>query len=139
MKKLIGFSLIGACFGMLLLSSCSKDDETETTPSSSDPRGKFTGHWLITEHSSISGSGSYYVDVTDSTNVAYLQFAYLYGYHTKIRATASGTTITIPTQIVEGNSVSGSGTSMSASQFTLRYVVALGGSSYDTVNATLTK
>ena len=128
-----------AASGTLLLSSCSKEDDPEATPASGDPRARFTGHWLITEHSSISGSGSYYVDITDSTNASYIQFAYLYGYHTRIRATVSGSNLTIPAQLVEGNNVSGNGTSVNASQMSLHYVVALGGSSYDTVNATLAK
>lgn len=123
----------------MLLSSCSKDDDTEATPSGTDPRAKFTGHWYITEHSSLSGNGSYYVDIADSSDAGYVQLAYLYGYHTKIRATVSGTALTIPLQLVEGNNVSGGGTSVNAGQVSLHYLVALGGSTYDTVTATLTK
>lgn len=137
MKKITQFLAAGILFGLIFLSSCAKEEAP--APSSSDPRAAFNGHWFISEQSSANGSGSYYVDITDSSNTSYILFSYLYGYHTKVRATVSGTALTIPSQVVEGNNVSGSGTLTNANQINMKYLVWLGGSSYDTVKAVLSK
>jgi hypothetical protein len=137
MKKITQFLAAGILFGLIFLSSCAKEETPG--PSSSDPRAAFNGHWFISEQSSASGSGSYYVDITDSSNASFILFAYLYGYQTKVRATVSGTVLTIPSQVVEGNNVSGSGTLTNANQINMNYLVWLGGSSYDTVKAVLSK
>ncbi len=140
MKKIILPVLAATLIGMLFLNSCAKDDTTtpETT-SSGDPRAKFHGHWFISEHSSMAGNTSYYVDIADSSNTTNILFAYLNGYHTRIRATVSGNNLTIPLQVVEGNNVSGGGSVVNANQVNLSYLVGLGGSSYDTITAVLTK
>jgi hypothetical protein len=139
MKKIIPFALSAVLAGTLLFSGCAKEEEPEPDPGSTDPRAKFHGHWLTQENSSANGSSSYYVDITDSSNASYILMAYLSQYHTKMHATVSSSSLTIPTQVIEGNSVSGSGTLVSANQITLNYLIWLGGSNYDTVKATLTK
>lgn len=139
MKKSIQFLFAGSLFTLLFLASCAKEDPEESGPVSSDPRAAFHGHWLIAEHSSVTGNSSYYVDITDSTNASFMLFSYLNGYHTKIRATVSGSNFSIPSQVVEGNNVSGGGTLTNANQINMSYLVWLGGSSYDTITASLTK
>lgn len=140
MKKLTPFALSAVFAATLLLSACAKEDEPEPDASgTTDPRVKFHGHWYNAENSSQNGSSSYYVDITDSSNASYLLLSYLYGYSTKIRATVNSNSLTIPSQVVEGNSVSGSGTLVNSNQISLNYLVWLGGSNYDTVTATLTK
>lgn len=139
MKRLIPFALSLTLFGTLLLSSCAKDDEPEPEgPVSTDPRARFHGHWYISENSTQTGTATYYVDITDSSNASFVQLAYIYGYNTKVRATVNGNTLTIPSQIVEGNNVSGTGTLSSANQINMSYWVNQG-SAIDTVTAVLTK
>jgi hypothetical protein len=141
MKKLIPFAVITALSGILLLSSCAKEDETApVTPAGGDARASFHGHWAISENSSANGPATYNVDIADSSGSStYMLLTYLYGYHTKVRATASGSSLSIPSQVVEGNNVSGSGTLTNANQINMTYLVWLGGSNYDTVTAVLTK
>jgi hypothetical protein len=121
------------------LSGCAKEEEPEPEPGTTDPRAKFHGHWLTQENSSANGTSSYYVDITDSSDASYILMAYLSQYHTKIRATVSNNSLTIPSQVIEGNNVSGSGSLASSNQINLNYLIWLGGSNYDTIKATLTK
>jgi hypothetical protein len=140
MKKFAPFVLSALLAGTLLFSGCAKEDEPEPeTPGSTDPRVKFHGHWYNSENSSQNGHSNYYVDITDSSNASYVLLSYLYGYNTKVRATVSSNSITIPSQVVEGNNVSGNGTLTNSNQINLNYLIWLGGSNYDTVTAVLTK
>lgn len=140
MKNIIPFSITAMLFCTLLLSSCAKEDEPQPEiPASTDPRAAFRGHWYMSEHSSANGHSTYYVDITDSSNAAYIQFAYLDGYHTKVHATVSGSSLTIPSQVVEGNNISGAGTLAGTNQINLNYLIWLGGANYDTITASLTK
>ena len=138
MKKLFSFAFATILFGTIFLSSCSKEEEPE--PTNTDPRAKFHGHWNISETSSQTGTTPpYFVDITDSSDGTHILFAYLYQYQTKIRATVNDNNLTIPSQVVEGNYVSGSGTLINTNQISLNYLVWLGGANYDTIAATLTK
>jgi len=140
MKKFIPVIFASSLFGVLLFSGCAKEEEPEPeTPAGTDPRAGFRGHWAISENSSVSGVATYNVDISDSSAASYIQFAYLYGYHTKVRATVSGSSLSIPSQVVEGNNISGLGTLTNANQINMTYLVWLGGSNYDTVSAVLTK
>jgi hypothetical protein len=139
MKKIITFA-VAVLSATVFLAGCAKEEEPEpTTPVVTDPRAAFHGHWYNSENSTQTGAATYYVDITDSTNASYLQLAYLYGYHTKIRATVSGTAITIPVQTVEGNNVSGAGTLTNANQVNMSYWVNQGGGVVDTLSCVLTK
>ena len=140
MKKAFPFIFATVLFGTIFFTSCSKEEEPEPTAASSDPRAAFLGHWNISENSSQTGGPVIYnLNITDSSDAAYISFAYLYQYHTKIHATVSGNILNIPSQVVEGNYVSGSGTQINANQINLNYLVWLGGANYDTIVATLTK
>jgi hypothetical protein len=140
MKKIFPFALGAALFGSLMLGSCAKEEEPEPeTPVATDPRAAFRGTWYISETSTQTGLATYNLTISDSTNASFIQFAYLYGYHTKIRATVSGSSLTIPSQTVEGNSVSGTGVLTNANQINMSYWVNQGGGSIDTLTAVLTK
>jgi hypothetical protein len=139
MKKLIPFTLSAALAFTLLLSGCAKEEEPEPDAPGTDARAKFRGNWAVAENSSEHGASSYNVTITDSSNASYILFSYLYGYHTKVHASVSNSALTIPSQVVEGNNISGSGTLVNTNQIKLNYLVWLGGSNYDTVQATLTK
>ncbi len=139
MKKIfLPFALLVICFA-LLLSSCSKEyPAVPRDPTSNSPNAKFLGEWYVTENSSLYGSSTYTLNIADSTNNAYTLIAYLYGFHTKIKATVSTTNITIPTQIIEGNSISGAGTLGNSNHINLTYYVN-SGFNKDTIKAVLIK
>jgi hypothetical protein len=140
MKKLIPFALAATLFGTLMFSSCAKEEEPEPeTPGTTDPRAAFHGHWYISENSTQTGTATYYVDITDSSNASFIQLAYLWGTHTKIRATVSGSNLTIPSQVVEGNSFSGAGVLTNSNQINMSYWVNQGGGVIDSITAVLTK
>lgn len=121
----------------LFFDSCSKEQDPKPT-TSSDPNAKFLGNWIVTENSKLYGPSTYNLTISDSTNNTYILFAYLYGFKTKIKATTSNSNIVIPSQIIEGNSVSGTGLSVSDKQINLTYYVN-SGLNKDTVSSVLKK
>ncbi|MES2590547.1 MAG: hypothetical protein V4608_01595 [Bacteroidota bacterium] len=139
MKKIIGLSIATALIGTLLLTSCATEDDPTATPTSTDPRAKFHGNWSVAENSTDYGTSTYNCTITDSSDASHIFIAYLYGFNKKIYSTVSGNTFVIPSQIVQGNSVSGSGTSVNANQINMTYLVRTTISHYDTVTAVLTK
>jgi hypothetical protein len=139
MKKIIPFAIAGSLFSVMLFSACQKEEEPEPEPTpTGDPRDGFTANWAVSETSSESGPSTYNLTISDSSNASYVLIAYLWGTHTKIRATVNGNTISIPAQIVEGNSFSGAGVLANANRLNLNYWVNQG-ASIDTVTAILTK
>jgi hypothetical protein len=126
------------CFlGLIVFfDSCSKQEDAvpETTASSN----KFAGEWYLSENSSLYGNSTYKLKVTDSTNTTYIFFEYLYGFHTKVKAITSGNSISIPSQIIEGNDVSGSGSLVNSTRISLTYYVN-SGLTKETLTAVLTK
>ncbi len=139
MKKLFLFASTAVLASTLFLASCSKTEDPAANPASSDPRARFLANWYIQENSSDFGPSTYYVNIIDSSNASYIMFKYLYGYHTRVGATFNGNNFTIPTQTIEGNIVSGTGTLSNSSRIDMTYLVRTAGSSYDTVRAVLTK
>lgn len=139
MKKLISFSLATAIFGTLFLSSCSKEEDPEPSPGTTDPRDRFTHTWYNSENSVDFGAANYNVTVSDSSNSSYIMFGFLYGFNTRIYATFGGNSFTIPSQLVSGNNVSGSGTLTNANQINMTYIVQTTGSHWDTVTCVMTK
>ncbi|MDF2437083.1 MAG: hypothetical protein K0Q95_1459 [Bacteroidota bacterium] len=139
MKKIIPFILAGSLCSALLFSGCEKEEEPEpSTPGATDPRDAFNGNWAVSENSTETGASTYNLTISDSSNASYLLIAYLWGTHTKIRGTVSGSTLTIPSQIVEGNSFSGAGVLANSGRLNITYWVNQG-ASVDTVTAVLTK
>lgn len=139
MKQTIKFLFAATLIGTLFLTSCAPEDDPEVTPESSDPRAKFHGNWAVSENSNDFGSSTYNCTITDSSASPYIFMAYLYGFNKKVYSSVSGNNLTIPSQIIQGNSVSGSGTLTNANQVNLTYYVQTSLSHYDTVTATLTK
>jgi|ERR1019366_596092 hypothetical protein len=135
MKKITLYTLAILLFGTLCLSSCKKTEDT--APSTSTANNGFPGNWHNSENSSINGPATYPITVTDSTALIIL-FSYLYGFHTKINATIINNNFTIPSQVIEGNSVSGSGVLANSTRINMIYVVN-NGLNKDTVTAVLTR
>ena len=132
MKKILELISAGTLFGILFLTSCSKQE----TPT---PAPTFIGSWHVSEKSKDYGTSTYNCTISDSSDGTHLLLAYLYGFNKKIYGTASGNNLTIPTQTVQGNNVSGSGTLANANQINLSYLVRTTTTHYDTVTAVLTK
>ena len=141
MKKPFAIAFATILFGTLILSSCSKTDDPAATPTttSTDPRARFVATWFISEHSSVTGNGTYYDTIVDSSNTSYILHKFLYGFHTGVKATFNGNNFTIPSQIIQGTTVSGSGVLVNANRINMNYLVWSGGSNYDTLTAVLTK
>jgi len=140
MSKIFLLPFFGSLFLMLVLNSCSKENDPVpvSTATSSSPNAKFLGDWYVSEHTTQSGNSTYNMKVVDSTNNTYILFVGLYNFNSNIKATTSGNNIVIPSQIIEGTKVSGSGTLVNTSRMTLAYYVN-DGLSIDTVSAVLTK
>jgi len=139
MNKKFLFTILIFSTLTLILNSCSKEnDPTPVTTTSSSPNAKFLGKWYISEKSTQYGSSTYYVTIADSTNNAYVLLERLYNFNTNTKATTLGNNITIPSQIIEGTSVSGSGTLVTSTRINLTYYVN-DGYIKDTVTAVLTK
>jgi hypothetical protein len=141
MKKTFAIAFATILFGTLILSSCSKTDDPAATPTttSTDPRARFVATWFISEHSSVTGNGTYYDTIVDSSNTSYILHKFLYGFHTGVKATYNGNNFTIPSQIIQGTTVSGSGVLVNANRINMNYLVWSGGSNYGTLTAVLTK
>jgi hypothetical protein len=139
MKKVIQLSFAAILFGVLFLSSCAPEDDPTATPENTNPRAKFHGNWAVAENSKDYGPSTYNCTITDSSDASHIFIAYLYGFNKKTYSSVSGNTISIPTQTIQGNNVSGSGTLMNATQINLTYYVQSTGTHYDTVTAVLTK
>ena len=132
MKKILELLIVSALFGVLLLTSCTKQDTPAPTPT-------FIGTWHVSEKSKDYGTSTYNCTISDSSDATHLLFAYLYGFNKKTYGTPSGSNLTIPTQTIQGNSVSGSGVLANANQINLSYLVRTTSTHYDTVTAVLTK
>jgi hypothetical protein len=139
MKKAIQFSIATALFGALFITSCSPTDDPTVTPANTDPREKFHGNWSVSENSKDYGTSTYNCTITDSSQASYIFIAYLYGFNKKAYSIVSGSTLSIPTQIIQGNSLSGNGVLSNANQINLTYYVQTTGTHYDTITAVLTK
>lgn len=139
MKKAVNLLLAAAFIGTLFLASCAPEEDPQVTPENSDPRDKFHGNWTVSENSVDYGASTYNCTITDSSASPYIFIAYLYGFNKKIYSSVSGSSFSIPSQIVQGNSVTGSGVLVNANQINLTYYVQTSISHTDTVTATLTK
>lgn len=140
MKKLFLFASTAVLASTLFLASCSKTEDPAANPASSDPRARFLANWYIQENSSIIGTSSNYVTITDSTNASYISFGYIYGFTKKTYATFNGNNFTFPSQQpVPGQVVTGSGRLTNSNRIDMTYIVRFSSSSYDTVVAILSK
>jgi hypothetical protein len=131
-------------FALILLvfaaSSCAPEEE-EPTPV--DDRDKFVSAngWSCQENSSQTGASTFTVHITkSSSNTAQIQLEnfYNYGFQNKAIASVNGSSFTIASQQISGNTVQGSGTLQSNGSITMNYTVNTG-SAIDTCTAVMTK
>ena len=129
------FSLMNKLFWFLFslslfFVSCAKTDDVVLP-------NNFSGNWYNSESSSVTGVSTYPVAI-EAVNQPEILFAYLYGFHTKISAITTNNNFEIPQQIIEGNSVSGSGQMINSTHINMVYIVD-NGLFRDSVVATLVK
>ena len=128
---------------ILSAASCAPEEEEEPDPTTTDARDKFvhTNGWSCAESSSQSGTSSFTVHInksTSNTSQIFIENFYNFGFQNKATATVSGSSFTIASQTLAGNTVQGSGTMQGNGTVTMNYTVN-SGSSIDTCTATLTK
>ena len=134
MKNIITHAIIPLLFAALFLSSCKK--EKTSTPSNTTSNS-FAGKWNNYETSSVNGPATYPVTI-EAPNAATILINSLYGFQSKVGGTVVGSTFTIPSQVVDGNSISGSGTLANPAQINMIYYIDTG-AYIDSVSAVLTK
>lgn len=93
---------------LTVLSSCTKEDETTT----SDDRDSFVGSWVTAESSQQFGNTSFTISIsksaTDKENVIIKNF-YNLGSSASTIAKVSGSSVTVTSQQVSAQNISGSG------------------------------
>ena len=99
--------------------------------------------WLCEENSEIFGNSAYYVDISQhpsDDNKIILDNFYNLGFGIEVTAEKSGFSLTIPSQVVDGNTIWGSG-SISANYKTINfsYTVNDGSGELDHVTASYTR
>ena len=118
LRNIIAFAAVG---GTLFLASCAKEDNNNST--AGDDRDKFTGSWTCNETSQQHGSSTYTMtiskDVTSASQVIAKNF-YALGNSTNTIIVVDGNNMTIQSQSVSGNTLSGTG-SYSNGNLTLHF------------------
>jgi len=138
-KKLLGGLLI-ALTAIALLPGCQPEEEPEPTPS--DDRDAFVDTWDCDETSSQTGFTSFNVHInksTTSSSQVLIENFYNVGFQFKAVANVSGSTLVFPSQIYNGNTLTGNGTKVSANTINLTYYVDQGGGNVDTCTAVLNR
>lgn len=134
MKSLLKYTAFFLIIGLFALSSC---DPNESIDPDQDVRAPYLGTWVCTELSGMTYSVTVTLDQSNSTQILIGNF-HFYGANEKVYAIATANNLTLPSQVICGNTVNGSGTLVNDSKFTLKYYVN-DGADIDTVNATYTK
>lgn len=132
-KVVILFSIL-----VFLFSSCEKDEPSTST---GDPRDLYIGVWECQENSTQNGISIFdviiYKSQTSSTQVLIENF-YKYGPTFAPFAEVSGNSIVIPSQVIQGNIVQGSGT-LQSTTINMSYTIDDGNLVVDNVTAVFTK
>ncbi len=105
MKKLLFISL--TLFFVFSMASCEDDVEDILNPD--DPRDRIVNTWTCEESD---GSNPYQIDIVKDDDDDDQERIYIHNFHglaLQVEADYKSRTITIPTQTVDGHSISGSG------------------------------
>lgn len=121
----------------LSFSSCETDDEAVP---GQDERDKFLGSWNVNASGSVSGSLNYTIQITASANepaqILMKNFDFQ-GMGTQIVGEVAGNNVLINTQVINGDTIAGSG-SYSNQKINFSYTVK-DGITTDVVSAVATK
>jgi hypothetical protein len=120
-----------------LFVACQPDDNS---PTPTDDRDKFIASWNCNEHSSITGNNPVFVvhiNKGTASDAVLIENFYGLGFANKATAEITVNDIDIPTQVLAGNTIHGSG-SLAGNVITMHYTVD-DGANTDTISATFTK
>lgn len=142
MRKLLSLSRFALLLVVLATASC-QPDEDQPEPTPTDDRDKFvnTNGWSCQENSSQTGASTFTVHILKSSaNSSDIQIEnfYNFGFQNKATAAVNGSSFTIASQQLSGNTIQGSGAYQSNGTITMNYTVN-NGSAIDTCSAVLTK
>jgi hypothetical protein len=165
MKTFSKLILMCATFGMIAIASCKKEEDPcegvsclnggscnngtctcatgyEGSNCGTEQRSKFLASYNVSESCNMSGNFNYTMSInTSATGVTNVVLNNFYGVGATVTGTVNGSAITIPSQLVNVNSIghtfSGSG-QVSGNILTLSYTVVVGVDS-ETCTATCTK
>ena len=133
MKKYLSILTAALVLSMLGVASC--DDPT--VPDDTDPRAKYTFTWTCAESGGLTYPVAITEDPANSSQVLLANFHY-FGNSEKAHAIATSNNLTLPSQELCNNTISGSGTLVNAEKITMKYYVN-NHSTIDTVNAVYTR
>jgi hypothetical protein len=107
------------------LQACQPDEEEPGTPA--DSREKYVGSWKVDEISKQTGANPGFIvhinlSSTSTTQVVIENF-YNLGFQYMANTEVSGSSMTIPLQVISGASVKGSGTFDGPTKLTMNYIV----------------
>jgi hypothetical protein len=125
---------------VLFVASCKKDEQ-EPPASTGDPRDKFIATWTCQENSQVNSTSTFSVHIskstTDSTEILF-ENLYNYGFNFKPYAQVNGNNFVIPSQVISGNTIQGSGSLTGNNTINMSYTVN-DGSTVDNATAVLSK
>jgi hypothetical protein len=165
MKTLSKLTLMLMTFGVIAIASCKKEEDPcdnvtclnggtcndgtcacaagyEGSTCGTEQRSKFLASYNVSESCNVSGNFNYIMTIsTSATGVSSVVLNNFFGVGASVTGNVSGTSITIPSQIVNVNSIgttfSGSG-QVNGNILTLSYTIVVGADS-ETCTATCTK
>jgi hypothetical protein len=105
-RNIIAFIAIGAT---VFLASCAKEDNSPS--GTGDVRDKFTGTWTCNENSQQHGSSTYTMTINKASSPDQVIAKNFYGLGTSTNTiiVIDGNNMIIQSQVVSGNTLSGSG------------------------------
>jgi hypothetical protein len=115
------------------LTSC---DKTTNDPTA-DPRAQYLGTWSCSESPTVNYHVIISLDSSNSSQILIYNF-HMLGNNDKAYAIATQNNLTLPSQVILGNTIYGSGDLINNNKFTLKYYVN-NQTDIDTINATYTK
>ncbi len=133
MKKSVNWILGLLLLGLWGLSSCEKTDDDPDT----DPRAQYLGTWTCSESPLVNYPVIVSLDSSNSSQILMHNF-HLFGSGEHAYAIATQNNLTLPTQVILGNTIYGSGDLINNNKFTMKYYVN-NQTDIDTINAVYTK
>lgn len=144
MKKSFRIAFLLLIVMSVIVNSCTKDDDSDVEPTV-DPREKYTGSWLCVEtNTKTSKKVTFTVSISkssaNSTEILLSNFNNIGSSATyNVKASLSGSTISIPNQNVSGDLISGSASIVSDVKMNFNYTVDDQNGSPDSYTAVFTK
>lgn len=133
MKKIFYLLSTVVVLTVLSLSSC----DEPVVPDDTDPRDSYIYTWNCQEQSGLNYSVIVTADPNNSSQVLLANF-HMFGNDQKAKAIATTNNLTLPSQELCSNTISGGGTLVNANKIDMKYYVN-NHSTIDTITATYTR